>query len=148
MIRLLVLSTILALVGCNGQTGPPSVSEKSTARPLLSDRVEMLEKYVKFRREYVQLEYEIVFQNNGVGLAPGPSDWDIRLVAKVPVGELDDWIDQGMTADVAPAKAWHLETGTEIDATNVVEWYSDGQRSVGIDRTGSVVAYRNSTLGQ
>lgn len=148
MIRVLMLIAAMGMTCCDRQTGPPNVSEKSVVRPGLSDRVTFVETYVRFRRQYVQLEYDIVFQNNSGGMVAGPSDWDVRLVAQVPVGELDDWIDQGMTASSAPTQAWHVDTTKEIDTANVVEWYADSGRSVGIDRVKGIVAYRNHTMGQ
>ena len=146
MPRLVILFFASALIGCTGNSGPPSVAETSANKELLGDRIEFVETYVKFRRQYNRLEYDIFFQNNG-GIPPGPSDWDIRLVADVPPGDLTDWISQGMTPGISPVDSWHQKIANEIDISNVTEWYIDGGRSVGIDRDNSIVVYRNHTWG-
>jgi hypothetical protein len=74
---------------------------------------------VNFRRTYEELEFAISFNDGGSGRVPGPTEWDIRLLAKVPK---------------APPK---LEG---------FGWATAGDRIVGIDRKQRVVAYRNISL--
>ena len=146
MLRIVFLFFVSGLIGCTGDSGPPSVAETSANKVLLADRVEFVETYVNFRREYTRLEYDIFFQNNG-GFPPGPSDWDIRLVAEVSPNELTEWVSQGMAPGISPVDGWHRKIANEIDVSNVSEWYSDGGRSVGIDRNNAIVVYRNHTWG-
>ena len=146
MLRIVLISILLSAIGCNSGSGPPSVSETSSARPNLDSRVKFVEQYVSFQRNYKNLEYSIYYQNNSYGM-PGPSDWDIQLVAKVPPDEVASWISPDMKAEHSPRK-WHLTTAKEIDVTNVVEWYAVGGRSLGIDRGASIIVYRHNTLGE
>lgn len=133
------------LSGCLGNpppSGPPSVKETHSARPNLSDRIEFVETYVTFRRTYEQLEYSVWFQNNSGGGIPGPSEWDVHLVAVVPSDELSDWIPDGATAMKAPP-AWSTSLD-EIDTAGVAEWHQLGSATVGLDYENSVVVYRNA----
>jgi hypothetical protein len=91
---LLLLAGLLTGCSSNAPSGPASVAETSETRPRLEDRVEFIERYVTFRRTYRKLAYAVDYQNNSGGMVPGPSDWDIRLVAVVPAEEIDDWIPE------------------------------------------------------
>ena len=147
MLRILMIFALLAVVGCNPGSGPPSVSETSSARSSLKDRIQFVEQYVNFQRTYKNLEYSIYYKNNSYGM-PGPSDWDIQLAAEVPADEVAKWISPDMKAGQPPKSGWHLTTASEIDVASVVEWYTFGGRSLGIDRGGSIVVYRHHTLGE
>jgi len=145
MLRIFTVFALLLAVGCNGKTGPPSVTETSAARPVLADRIRFVETYVKFKRKYDDLEYDIFYQNNGGGLVPGPSDWDVRIVAIVPPDEIDNWKIVGkLDASIATPK-WVAATARSIDTGLITEWYTDGNRTVGIGRSHNVVAYRAFT---
>jgi hypothetical protein len=137
-------------IGCSSKapSGPASVSETSKARARLKDRVEFIERYVTFRRTYLNLEYAVDYQNNSGGMVPGPSDWDIKLVAVVPAEEIDDWIPEGAArADHAPPK-WVESVPGDIPRDKVTEWYRKGSSmAVGVHRETSTVVYRNSTNG-
>ena len=106
-----------ALVGCGGPTGPASTNTTSDALPSLAQRVEFLERYVTFRRQYQELGFHIVYHNNGGGGVPGPSDWDIRVVAVVPPEQLPQWLPP----DGAPAPA-HLDTSVLIAPGRAPAW--------------------------
>ena len=138
--RVFMLLTAL-LAGCSGSTGPATTETASDKLPSLEKRVEFLERYVKFRRHYTDLGFHIKFQNNGGGLVPGPSDWDIRLVAVVPAAELAEWIPPGVTAKSSADVGWLNRVPGAERATGVQEWYEEGGKLVGIDREHSVVAY-------
>jgi len=92
---MLILMLLPALSGCGASEsgGPPSTETRSTSMPKLADRVRFLQTYVTFDRQFEQLEFDIFYKNNGGGFVPGPSDWDIQLVAKVPQNELHLWTD-------------------------------------------------------
>ena len=135
----------VCLVGCLNNpppTGPPTAKETHSARPNLEDRIEFVETYVTFRRSYEQLEYDVWFQNNSGGGIPGPSEWDVHLVAVVPSEELADWIPDGAVEMESPP-TWSTSLD-EIDTTGVSEWYQLGSGIVGLDRKNSVVVYRNT----
>lgn len=132
----------LVLAGCGGQTEPTSTDMTSDALPTLAERVEFLQRYVTFRRGYSELGFRIHYRNNGGGLIPGPSEWDIRLVAKVPSSELGGWVP----ADVEPASAtdagWLADVPDGARAAGISEWYTGPGMVVGVDRSRSIVAYR------
>lgn len=130
------------LVGCTGPTGPASTDTSSDSLPSLGERVEFLQRYVTFRRGYVDLGFQIVCHNNNGGMVPGPSDWDIRLVATVPPAELDDWVPAGEASLPTADTQWLAGVPGAESAAGIVEWYTSPGRVVGIDRQRSVVAYR------
>ena len=141
---LLSFASVL-LAGCLGKipppSGPPSVKETHSVRPKLEDRIQFVETYVTFRRTYKQLEYDVWFQNNSGGGIPGPSEWDVHLVAVVPGEELHDWIPEAATA-MKESPTWSTSLDS-IDTAGVTEWHQLGSATVGLDEKNSVVVYRN-----
>ena len=131
------------MLGCDNSSGPPSIKETSEARPLLVDRIKLLEQYVTFRREYEQLEYDIVYRINSAGLVAGPSEWDVRLIAVVPENEVHLWRKGVELQSVEAVPDWVLETATSIDVSSIKEWYVEGRTAIGIDEQQRLVAYRN-----
>jgi hypothetical protein len=138
-----LLVTVFALVGCQQDRGPETTRTDSSQFDTLAEKVAFLEQYVTFRRTYELLDFDIVYQNNSGGMVPGPSDWDIRLIATVPEAELPDWVP----ADAQPTDVnteWLENIPTEQDSSNITEWYQlDNQTIVGLDRDRCLVAYRN-----
>ena len=112
----------------------------SLARPA---RLEFLQRYVRFRREYRELDFHVVYQSNGGGRVPGPSDWDIRLVAIVPPEELASWVPAGATTVSAFDSNWLDGVPGAERAATVTEWYSAPGRIIGVDRVRSIVAYHS-----
>lgn len=131
------LLLMLSLAGCEG--GPPSTRTSSDSLATLEERVAFLEQYVTFRRGYRDLSFFIGYQNNG-GIPPGPSDWDIGLVADVPPEELAAWIPAG-TAEATVDIDWLTTVPGGSRAANITEWYCGPRHAIGIDRTRSIVAY-------
>lgn len=143
LLTTLVLVTALPACG-EKQNGPPSTRTSSASIDTLAERIEFLEKYLTFRRQYEELEFDIAFMNNS-GWLPGPSDWDIKLVAKVPASELSLWTkDSTKTTD---AKEWPTKFAQEIDVSGIDIWYESNGKVVGVDEDNSIVAYRASTFG-
>jgi len=142
MLRFIAICLLLISIGCGGNSGPPTVSETSAARPKLADRIKFVETYVKFRRTYKELEYDISFMNGG-SFPPSPSEWDVRLVAIVPPDEINNWSVAGKLDGTKEVPKWVADTAQSIDINSITEWYTDGNRTVGIDRKHNVVAYRS-----
>ena len=124
MRQALVLLTALAVAGCGGSSGPPTIDTTSDALPSLERRVEFLERYVTFRRGYTDLGFHISYQNNGGGMVPGPSDWDIRLVAAVPPAELASWVPPGLTPTPSADTQWLAGVPGDGRAAGIGEWYN------------------------
>jgi hypothetical protein len=146
--RKLFLLTAIALFGCSMSplSGPKSVKETSAVRALLSDRIEFIENYVNFRRSYNKLEYVVLYQNNGSGMVPGPSDWDIKILAVVPANEVAEWIPAKATRSQIQPPPWLNTMPGNIPVTNITEWYQTGRSVIGVDRATSTIAYRNTTM--
>ena len=135
-----------AMAGCSSSpSGPASVEETSAARADLRDRIQFIERYVAFRRDYKNLEYEVSYQNNEDGMVPGPSDWDIRLIAAVPPGAVDLWISANLQRIDGSQPQWLGDLPGSIEKNGITEWYKNGGTEIGIDRERSIVAYRNSS---
>lgn len=140
--RGLLIGVVLALAGCGrSDGGPASTHTSSGAFATLDEKVAFLERYVTFRRRYLELEYGIFYQNNGGGLVPGPSEWDLTILARVPASELDAWT-QGMKR-VAGRPPELTNLGCEqVDLSGLDEWYEELGKYVGLDREHAIVAYR------
>jgi hypothetical protein len=152
--RILPLLAALALLGLTAckppvaspPSGPPSTDTSSAGLPDLRAKVEFLEKYVVFRRNYDALEFNLRFMNGGEGRGIGPSEWDIRLYARIPDSEIAAWVPPGGTAIPRPAPEqlqWLAEIPNTSDLGGVGEWYEAGQVTVGLDRSRGIVVYRN-----
>lgn len=139
----LILLLSMCMVSCGGQSGPPSTSQTSVALPQIRDRIEFIEEYVTFRRSYSQLEYDIVYHNNSGGMVPGPSEWDIKIRAIVPTEQITDWIPTDVLSSDEQSPQWLRQIPGTIPVDGVTEWYREGRIEVGVDRTKSIVAYRN-----
>jgi hypothetical protein len=137
----LVLAMTVVLVGCK-PIGPATTKTASSAFASVAERTKFLNDYVTFRRTYKTLDFDVMYQNNGGGMVPSPSDWDVRIVATVPASELREWIPTGINASPAPDRAWLKSVPTTLDLSGVTEWYEDGKRVVGIDREKRIVVYR------
>ena len=136
------VTTVVAILlgGCQ-QSGPPNAHTTSSNISTLKERVEVLQKYVTFRRTYETLDFDIMYQNNSGGMVPGPSDWDVRLVATVPQSELQTWIPLGVQPS-AQDRRWLETVPKSLDLGGITEWYGDGDRIIGLDRVRRIVAYR------
>lgn len=144
MVRLLLIA-LMILGGCTS-SGPPSGSETSAERPELSDRIDFIEQYVTFDRSYERLEYDVTFHNNGGRSLPGPSDWNIKLLAIVPNNEVADWIPENATRSEEEPPEWVSAMANDISVVGITEWHRVWGVEVGIDRATSTIAYRNTTM--
>ena len=152
LIAMLISSLLISCEKPQTKTTKTSSKEFST----LEEKQVFLEKYVNFRRTYEELEYSISYVDGGSSGIPGPTEWDIRIKAKVPANELIDW-HAGMTAvkitehDASKRFDELYENGwTEIDEKTKakigsLEWYKDGRKLVAIDAERRIVLYRNYT---
>jgi hypothetical protein len=137
-----VILLVSSAAGCGGSRGPASTDTSTASFPTLAERVEFLQRYVTFRRGYRELGFHIHYRNGGGGAVPGPSEWDIRVVAVVPPEELTSWVPAGVTASASVDRAWlAIVPGAEW-AAGITEWYVGPGSVVGIDRDRSIVAYR------
>ncbi len=131
---------VAGLIGC-GKSGPATTDTRSSSIPTLDARVEFLQRYVAFRRGYEELEFHIEYHNNSGGL-PGPSDWDVRVVARVPAGELNSWVPTGIAPANTADTTWLERVPGAINSTEITEWYVEPNRVTGIDRKRAIVAHR------
>jgi len=145
--RLAPILLLFVMTGCSkSPSGPASVAETSVTRAKLEDRVRFVENYVTFRREYEELDYDVTYHNNSGGMVPGPSDWDIRLIAAVPATDLDAWVPNDVEKNEGPPPKWLLDLPGSIERDKITEWYRNSGIEVGVDRTRSLVAYRNTSM--
>jgi hypothetical protein len=141
MRQVLILLTAVVVTGCGGSSGPSTTDMSSDAFSSLEQRVEFLQRYVTFRRGYTDLGFHITYHNNGGGV-PGPSEWDIRLVATVPPAELSSWVPFDLAPKTLADTEWLVGVPRQDQAIGIKEWYAGAGLIVGIDRERSVVAYR------
>ena len=143
MIKSILLAIVcLSLIGC-GSKGK-TTKTVSSAFSTKQEKIQFLEQYVKFKRSYTKLDFNIDYQDNSTGLVPGPSDWDISIVASVPSSELNEWITGLSKLEETPDKTWLKKIPTEIDYSGITEWYKlEANSVVGINRNSNIVVYRN-----
>ena len=58
-----------------------------------SEKVAFLTRYLKRAPGLLDAEYAIWYQDNGHGGVPGPSDYDMRIIARVAPDSLDVWTE-------------------------------------------------------
>lgn len=142
MRTVIVVLVAASVSGCGGPGGPASTDTLSASIPTPAERVAFLERYVTFRRHYRELDFRVAYRNGGGGPVPGPSEWDIRIVAVVPPEELKEWVPAGATAIPTADRAWLDGVPGAERAEGIAEWYVGPGSVVGVDRGRSVVAYR------
>jgi hypothetical protein len=132
---------MLLLVSCSKLEVLPSTNTSSSAFATLPEKVAFLERYVTFRRHYSELEYGVFYQSND-GCPPGPSEWDVSIIARVPPDELAVW-----TVDMKPVATRPPELqklASDLDTRGVDTWYEAPGKAVGVDRVHAIVLYRAS----
>jgi len=101
-------------------------------------------KYVTFRRTYDTLEFDIHFLDGGNGRLPGPTEWDIRIFAKVPVEELPEWIN-GLNESSTRDVDWVSAIPAAPENLDGFQWYGDAKKRVGINEEEGTVLYRSDS---
>ena len=141
-----ILAAIALLVlGCSGSDGPSSTDTSSDKFSTLAEKTEFLQQYVTFRYNYRSLDFRIIYHNNSKGMVPGPSDWNICIVAEVQPADLVSWTS-GLTQSANADSSWLTEVPTAIDYSGVSLWFRSDHKIVGIDTKNAVVVYRNSSM--
>lgn len=160
----MALSALLLFLCCaQGCTinQPKDAQTNSSEFPTLDKKVRFLQRYVTFKRHYETLDFYVFYKDNSGGIVPGPSDWEICLVATVPEAEIKEWIDdmsrqdsgtqqgegehQQGGSEVQQQRAWLSLVPTQLDISGVQEWYGTGGIEVGIDRQRNIVVYYNKS---
>jgi hypothetical protein len=96
---------------------------------------------VKFRRNYDDLHFRVTWSDGG-GMVPGPTGWNVRVLAVVPAAELDLWIG-GLSAASDPQLDWIPDIPTAPPDLGGFEWFTGPGVTVGIDRKNRTVFYWN-----
>ena len=139
LLTLFTLALVLVLTGCGKGKTTDTVSSTFTT---LTEKQEFLERYVKFRRSYDDLHFDLSYIDGGSGMVPGPTEWDVRVFAIVPVGEIDQWVD-GFSITLDPELDWVSGIPTAPADVSSYEWYEGDRVIVGIDRERRSVLYWN-----
>ncbi len=127
------------LVSCGkGKT----TNTDSTAFTTVAEKKEFLERYVKFRRNYDDIDFQISFIDGDSGMGIGPTEWNIRLIATVPADEIDQWID-GLGEVKLPDLQWISDIPNAPTNLSDFKWYQDDNRTVGVSRARRTVLYKN-----
>lgn len=138
-----VAAILLAAFLAARPRGPRTVDTTSAQFATLQQKIDFLNQYVSFRHTYHELDFAVYFVDNGGGMVPGPSEWDIRLVAIVPEETLNDWVPDGAAPLAGPPdRKWLDRVPTSQDLSGIDHWYDDSGRTVGIDRQQHLVACR------
>ncbi|MGE4158990.1 MAG: hypothetical protein AB7F75_07820 [Planctomycetota bacterium] len=137
----------LIYTSSSASSGPPSIKAKSSEFATLHQKIDCLEKQILFRRHYESLEFDINTFNGGDSIMPSPSEWDIKLAAKVPSSELNLWT-KGLREIVTTDTVWLKDIPSGVNWRGISQWFTDEDGSgesgkvVGVDSKRSIVVYR------
>src|SRR5688500_11682624 len=96
---IVVLTLIGAAVWLSTKRGATGVvKQKSDSIGTLAERVAFLERHVTFRRKYEALDFDVFVARGDQRGVPGPSEWDVRVVAVVPEEDMGTWVPTGVKA--------------------------------------------------
>lgn len=138
----LVALLLLSLTCCGGSKSRSKTTDTDSRQfSTLGEKQDFLERYVKFRRHYEELEFDIAYADGGDGRLPAPTEWDIRIFAKVPVDEIDDWID-GLEKAQDVDRDWLAEIPDLPANLGKFEWVAGRGTVVGVDRERQIVVCR------
>jgi len=138
-ILLIVVSGIVA--GCSGKKSKTTHTD-SAGFSTLGEKQNFLEQYVTFRRNYEDLQFDVSYIDGGDGRVPGPTEWDIRVSAKVPADAISQWIS-GMTKTESADTSWVSSIPRAPINLDAFQWYEDGRKLVGINSEERIVLYRH-----
>lgn len=139
--HLAALLFLVTLTSCERNT-TKSINTDSSKFATLDEKKKFLERYVKFRRSYEALEFHITYTDGGKGRLPSPTEWDIRIAAKVPADEIDHWT-AGLKTAQGVATDWVSDIPKAPTKLDAFEWFTDGQRFVSVNRKERILVYRN-----
>lgn len=139
-ILLLIVFPVI-VVGCGAKKSKTTDTD-SAGFSTLGEKQAFLEQYVTFRRNYENLEFDVSYIDGGDGMVPGPTEWDIRVSAKVPADAINEWIS-GMTQTNSADTSWVSSIPNAPNQLDAFQWYEDGRKLVGISPEERIVLYRN-----
>ena len=142
LLRTLAFAISLPFLSSCGGNDSKTTDADSTRFSTLVEKQAFLERYVNFRRSYDDLEFDISYLDGGDGRVPGPTEWDVRILAKVRKELLEEWVS-GLPSTKAPDASWVSSIPNAPTKLDSFQWYSDGIRFVGINREDRLVLYRN-----
>lgn len=147
-IKLFLLIAIILVASCS-DSGPPTTETTSNDPQFtrLSDKIAFLEKYVNFKRTYNDLDFAIFYRNNSSWPVAGPSDWDITLIAKIPIEEIKLWTE-GLEPIPSPKIDWIKNLPGSIDRSGISTWFKSDIRLVGVDERNGIIIYQNTNMHQ
>jgi len=138
----ILLLLVLPLIGGCGGKKSKTTDTNSAGFSTLREKQAFLEQYVTFRRNYEELEFDIFYIDGGDGRMPGPTEWDIRVLAKVPADDIDQWIS-GMAQTKSADTSWVSSIPNAPAKLDAFQWYEDGGRLVGRSPEDRILLYRN-----
>jgi hypothetical protein len=136
---LIALMLTLLIASCGKTKTTDTVSSEFAT---LAEKQEFLELYIKFRRSYDDLHFHISFIDGDSGMLPGPTEWNVRVIAVVPVGEIDQWID-GLSEASDPELDWISGIPNAPTDLSRYKWYEGDRVIVGVDRESRSILYWN-----
>lgn len=113
------------------------------------EKLAFLARYLKRSPGLLDAEYAIWYQDNGHGSVPGPSDYDIRIIARVVPDSLDAWT-KGLTQEpwTGTDRAWKdlMADTVEWRITSTAQLYRGPAKVFLIHRDEGVVLARYSSM--
>ena len=136
---ILKLTILLLLISCNEKS--LTTRTHSSVFKSHKEKVEFLNKYVRKKSDYLNVEYNIIYHDNSTGMLTGPNDWDIKLKATVDSKDISSWII-GCPKIATPTLNW----STIIVHTDDYQWYSNTKLiTIGVHKEKNEVIYHYKT---
>lgn len=139
-----VIFVYLFILTC-GCSNSKTTDTESSVFKTKQEKIKFLKRYLSVDRTYKELDFHIIYRDNSTGFIPGPSDWDICLVAKVPQVELELWIKGFKKVKSIKNRSCFEKVPTSINYSKITQWFQQGNSFVGIDAVSGIVVYRSTT---
>lgn len=138
------------------QSGLPTTHTSSSQFSSLRAKKSFLEQYVRFRRSYETLEFDLRYVNGSSGMVSSPSEWDIVIATVVPEEEMEVWIQGLKKTQPSGVVQWLRQTPVKTKPNETIEWFSrsgeapeanrESDTVVGIIRSQRLILYRNYAI--
>lgn len=143
-VTLLTLFVVLLIAACNSTATPDRTTDtKSIELTTETEQIDFLSQYVNLKSGVLETEFHIVYHDNGGGLVPGPSDWDIQAV--MMVDDVAAWVD-GKTEVETADFSWAEGLLTEgLRPSSQPTYYTNSTTTIAIFEPEQIIFLHSTT---
>ena len=121
--KYLLLLVFLLLPAHAQRTATPDLSTNTQSRSFATpeERLAFLARYLNFRSEPRDAQYHLFYKDNSLGLVPGPSDCDFRIVLWLEPADVPLWLQDVREVEVSGGFDWVSELSPDLGASLLAE---------------------------